>query len=1148
MLQSSVPELDRVTQVDEPGQHLASLYALTDRLYRATTAEQVYEAALATICDALGCRRASILLFDGEGVMRFVAWRGLSDTYRNTLEGHTPWKPGESDPEPIFVQDIEETAEPASVKETIQEEGIRALGFVPLVAMGGVIGKFMTYFAAPRQFSQSEIDLSVAIARQLGFAIERMRTEEKLHTSEAKLRYKLENAPVMIWTSNAQGHCEQLNRMLREFWGVEEADVPKFDFATTIHPEDAAEVRRLMVEAMGNRRAVRLKARYRNARGDYRVLETDAQPRVTASGEFQGMIGVNVDTTEREATERALRESEERLRLAAEAARIGTWDLDLSSGHGRWDGTALDIGGLSTTGAGPDYTRESWLALIHEGDRERVRRAFEASLKPGAPAYHVEYRGAVPAEDGGVRWLASHGAVFRDPETGDPLRATGIVRDVTPEKRAQLTLSASEARFRALVAAVPSFVWFAGQDGGLEYLNDRWYEYTGQTPEQALPDGWASVLHPDDAQRTAIAWSESRARGVPYEIECRYRRRDGSYRWYVARAEPLRDADGQVVHWFGTSTDIHERKEAAERIELALDAGAIMGTWVWDVPSDLVTADERFARAFSLDPEECRTGLPIEKAIASIHPADRLRVHHAIEEALAQGGSYRCEYRVRGMDGQSRWVEAIGKVELSSEGTPIRFPGLAIDIEARRAAEYERDRATALLQAFVEAVPGSVYAKGTDGRLMIANRGFAQAIGREPASCLGKTDIELLADTAQAELIMENDRRIMDAGLPEQVEEELTLTDGRKSYWLSTKAPFKDEAGAVVGLVGSSVEITERRQAEERERLLAREVDHRSKNLLGVVQSVVQLTRSDTVEGFKEAVTGRIQALARAHSLLAAGRWDGVDLDQLVREELAPYARGDDRAVISGLPLRLRPGAAQALALTIHELATNAVKYGALSSEAGRVEVRWNVVRVDGRRNLQLGWTEHGGPPAATPTHRGFGSTVIRSSIERQLGGTVNIEWSLHGVRCHLVLPADQLAEGAPLRAGGQPVIAAAASNSTAVAGRRVLVVEDEALISLQIEEALKGLGCSVIGPAASVAEALTLLRQRAPDAAVLDVNLAGERSDQVAQALTALGIPFLYCTGYADVGEVSNALGGGKRLSKPLDPFKLADALQQLI
>jgi PAS domain S-box-containing protein len=144
------------------------------------------------------------------------------------------------------------------------------------------------------------------------------------------------------------------------------------------------------------------------------------------------------------------------------------------------------------------------------------------------------------------------------------------VEDLTEKRAAEDALRESESRFRALTDLVPSFIWFATPDGQLQYLNDRWYEFTGQTPEEALPDGWARTLHPEDSARTAAAWAEARGKGTVYEIEVRYRRHDGEYRWYLARAEAVLDASGRVGAWFGSSTDIHDRKLAEERQALLL--------------------------------------------------------------------------------------------------------------------------------------------------------------------------------------------------------------------------------------------------------------------------------------------------------------------------------------------------------------------------------------------------------------------------------------------------------------------------------------------------------------------------------------------------------------------------------------------------
>ncbi len=302
---------------------LTSLVQFTERLQSASSLDAVFAAALDGIKSALGCDRASVLLFDGMGVMRFVASRGLSDAYRKAVDGHSPWAKDAKDPSPICVADIELSGEPVSLKETVKAEGIRALAFIPLIADGWLIGKFMTYYPDPHTFSDEEIGLANTIARQLALAVAHQSAVEELRQSEERFRLMLEHAPVMIWMSDALGHCLHLNRMLREFWGVDEADIPSFDWRSTMHPEDAESIGESMASAVITRGPVTVRGRYLNAQGAYRFLQTNAQPRFSSKGEFGGLIGVNVDVTEREEAEAALRESEERFRLAVEAAPSG---------------------------------------------------------------------------------------------------------------------------------------------------------------------------------------------------------------------------------------------------------------------------------------------------------------------------------------------------------------------------------------------------------------------------------------------------------------------------------------------------------------------------------------------------------------------------------------------------------------------------------------------------------------------------------------------------------------------------------------------------------------------------------------------------------------------------------------------------------
>src|SRR6202166_3404572 len=234
--------------------------------------------------------------------------------------------------------------------------------------------------------------------------------------------------------------------------------------------------------------------------------------------------------------------------------------------------------------------------------------------------------------------------------------------------------------------------------------------------------------------------------------------------------------------------------------------------------------------------------------------------------------------------------------------------------------------------------------------------------------------------------------------------------DGDVRWCVGTAAATVDKAGRVIRVSGVTVDITERKRAEERQNLLAREVDHRAKNALALAQSIVRLTRGETVKAYIQAVEGRISALARVHTILSLSSWEGAEMAKLVDEELAPYSMGD-QVTFSGSNIQLQPATAQTLALALHELVTNSAKYGALSTVSGRLTIKWEV-RAD---VLQMLWEERNGPAVEKPASRGFGTRSVIASIESQLGGQAEFDWRSEGLVCRLSVPLMQVDE-APAR------------------------------------------------------------------------------------------------------------------------------------
>ena len=352
--------------------------------------------------------------------------------------------------------------------------------------------------------------------------------------------------------------------------------------------------------------------------------------------------------------------------------------------------------------------------------------------------------------------------------------------------------------------------------------------------------------------------------------------------------------------------------------------------------------------------------------------------------------------------------------------------------------------------------------------------------------------------------------RVLRQGDSIQSEFRVLRPNGQVRWCLGSAAATTDSGGRVLRISGVTVDITDRKEAEERHVLLAREVDHRARNALALVQSIIRLTRSDNIANYTSAVEGRIKALSVAHAILSATRWEGADLRGLVDEELAPYKTGHERIVVKGPDVVLRPSAAQTLALTLHELTTNAAKYGALSSSSGRIELSWEI--QDG--NLITHWREVGGPAIRAPHYKGFGTRIVVESIERQLGGKVTYDWAADGLRCTLSVPSDKIKGEGSLKS-------IAKSNGRTdgtqrvIRNNRIMVVEDESLVALALTDYLTDLGFSIVGPFAKLADAKHALTQGQVDAAILDVNLEGDPIYPLAEILVERETPFVFVTGY---------------------------------
>jgi two-component sensor histidine kinase/CheY-like chemotaxis protein len=358
--------------------------------------------------------------------------------------------------------------------------------------------------------------------------------------------------------------------------------------------------------------------------------------------------------------------------------------------------------------------------------------------------------------------------------------------------------------------------------------------------------------------------------------------------------------------------------------------------------------------------------------------------------------------------------------------------------------------------------------------------------------------------------------------------------DGRTRWCFGTAATTRNRSGRIVRVSGVTIDITDRKLAEDRQAFLAREVDHRARNVLAVAQSILRLTKADSVQSYVDAVEGRIRALSHAHMLLSESRWEGADLERLLNEELAPY-RATGTVSGSGPTVLLDPRRAQTIALAVHELATNAAKYGALSRPTGKLELNW---KTDGDR-VDIEWLETGGPEVPAPISQGYGMRVIQASLE-QLGGRVGFDWRPQGLCCKLSLRHASETKATNGRAAVPRLRMSASPIAEKIGGNAVLLVEDESVIAMMMSEALKELGYDIVGPCATLTEAIGAKNSSKVDAAILDINLGGQMVYPLAALLESEGIPFAFITGYG-TESVDPRYAHVALLQKPVDRRALA-------
>lgn len=478
---------------------------------------------------------------------------------------------------------------------------------------------------------------------------------------------------------------------------------------------------------------------------------------------------------------------------------------------------------------------------------------------------------------------------------------------------------------------------------------------------------------------------------------------------------------------------------------------------------------------------------------------------------------------------------------LDEDGRITGAVNVLMDVSDRQRA----DQAAAQLAAIVTDSDDAILSKSLDGTILSWNAGARRIFGYESAEMVGQHITKIIPP----ELHDEETRILAQLSRGERVDHYETVRvskDGRRLHISLTVSPVRDQSGRVVGASKIARDITERKRNEEMQALLVNELNHRVKNSLATVQAIANQTlrHSASREDFVSSFNRRIQALARAHGILLRQKLQSASLADLVREQV--QLDGFDRRITcEGPPVELDPDAALQLGLVLHELSSNARKYGALSVPDGRVSVRWEMTTDNGRR-LLLRWRESGGPRVNPPISRGFGSQLIEKGLAAH-GGQVELTFQPEGARCDIAIP---LSDSRQEARSGDPQVphesSAAPHRADDIRGKRILVVEDEIIIALDVVDKLAERGCQVVGPAATYEEAQRLIAEDAFDCALLDANLAGRGVDELAAALTQRNTPFAFVTGYGREA-LPLAFRDAPMIAKPFSAQQLYDLIEHI-
>jgi PAS domain S-box-containing protein len=1038
-----------------------------------------------------------------------------------------------------------------------------------------------------RDTQRNVTDLNSIINQLTAANILLTKSAEALRQSEGKYRRLHESITDAVVAVDMAGHILETNPTFQSMLGYTEEELRRLTYQE-LTPErwHTFEARVIGEQVMARGHSEVYEKEYRRRDGTVFPVEVRRYLLRNESDQPIGMWAIARDISKRKHDERAIREGEQRLRIAKDAAKLGIYEYDIACGTILWDTRVRQFWGV-----GPDVpiTIDTFFSGLHAEDRARTQALLDRALDPaGNGEYYAEYR-VISQADGNERWVAATGQVFF--ESGRPVHMIGTGQDITERKQAEAAVRESEERFRNMADTAPVMIWVSGLDKRCTFFNKPWLDFRGRTLEQERGKGWVEGVHPEDLDRCSAIYSAAFDSRRPFQKECRLRRADGVYRWVLDNGTPLY-REGEFIGFIGSCLDITEQKQMEEQLRAnearLMDAQRLakVGSWELDPETGRLDWSDEMFRIFGV-PNDAQPDYDL--FLGHVHLKDREMIVESRHTAIASATPIKLEFRIVRPDGNVRFIRSVVQTIKNGPGAPLRFVGATQDItEQISASQSLRESEERLRNAERIAHVGNWAWDPKTNHVSWSEELFR--IHGQPADL--KLNYQGIRESVAPQ---DRDRVTQWVGnclaqkRGSSIEYRIARPNGDLRTVSCTAEVLLDEEGMPVRLIGTCQDVTDvRREQQEsfaRQKLesvgtLAGGIAHDFNNLLGGILGQAELALSELEAGSApeeelkaiREVALRGSEIVRQLMIYAGKESDTVgpvDLSRTVGEmvELLKVSVSKHAVLVTNLGRDLP--AVQANAAQIRRIVMNLVtnasqaignREGVIRVSTARVAASQSAAPVNRGTEqdyVELEVSDNGcGMPQEMQSKvfdpffttrsagHGLGLAVVQG-IVRNLGGTIHLASEPgKGTTFRILMPCAPVAaeETAGVQSGaGEP--------ARELLEATVLIVEDEDVLRWAVARVLRGKGAEVL-EAANGSAAIDLLRTKGGeiDLILLDMTIPGPSSQQVL-AEAAQGRPDLKVILTSAYSEEMVAASVGSPVVRTFirKPFSLRDLVQTL-